>query len=786
MLENLSKTNFTILNGANLTNAVHLYDGDEIVISERAFRFATTRPTPASRTPFGTKTKSIVSASSAAAAVDENAAPNVKPKAPAKSALKPTSASSASASSSAAAVAKAKADADAKAQKEAAEAAAAAAAAAAQKAAEEAAAAAAAAAAQKEAEEAAAAAAKAAAAKAKAEKRARSNSLSKVEVKPRVEAEPTPAVPGTMATPSRKQKRKLAKTPKKPITMPTPVKQGIVEKSSKHKATYEMQAMPTPMRKSIVDKAVARPVTVPVMAMATPARAEIKAKSSKHRVVYDVDKKLETPVRAAISGAAGKHAAAYNYVEHHMATPIKEQLLAKASEPNAAFAPVEAVLHTPVRNELRSKADAFDRVRYAPGPKLESPLKKSIAEKSVQVAVAREQRLEAEKKAAEAKAAAEKAAAEEAAAKEKEAAAEKAAALAAEAKLAQEALEAKIKLEAEHKATLAAAEKALAEEEAAAEAAANDDVDGDDDDDEDDDDDDDDIQVNMPQRIANDAGMKTPVRKGAAPRTPDGRVRVMYVNEHTTGTPMRDALFAAATPIVAAEAPQDAHGMPTPLKLSIGAAATDAAIRRAVAAQKSLATAARETAADEDSVVMAKAPEAQQFKLFTVDVDAAASAIEAQLHGLEEKLSGKCTKPQMEEAVRAAIAAIRGVVANLSDAGASVAADVIEKCVAINAVAEEQALSKAAPVVDVVAVSEPVAVVVAEPVVVAAEEKKTRGRPRKSIAAVAEPVVAEAAPPTEKTPAKPKKASRKSIVEAPVEEEKEPETAVRRGGRARK
>ena len=43
------------------------------------------------------------------------------------------------------------------------------------------------------------------------------------------------------------------------------------------------------------------------------------------------------------------------------------------------------------KEEAEVKADAFARVRYAPGPKLESPLKKSIAEKSVQVAVAREQ-----------------------------------------------------------------------------------------------------------------------------------------------------------------------------------------------------------------------------------------------------------------------------------------------------------------------------------------------------------------------------------------------------------
>ena len=51
MIENLSKTNHTLLNGQNLIKPVHLHAGDVITVVERKFRFESTAPVPATRTP---------------------------------------------------------------------------------------------------------------------------------------------------------------------------------------------------------------------------------------------------------------------------------------------------------------------------------------------------------------------------------------------------------------------------------------------------------------------------------------------------------------------------------------------------------------------------------------------------------------------------------------------------------------------------------------------------------------------------------------------------------------
>ncbi len=770
MIENMSKTNSTTLNGANLTKAVHLYDGDLIVIVDRQFRFTTNRPTPTQRTPLiPKKTKSALAASKVSAAAkpadEENAAPNKAPASVKQSAaavpvvvVAPVTAlkteekqveekqADQEASTSTAAVEK-------KSKKE--------------------------------------------------EKRARSNSLGKVEMKARVEAEPTPVlstVTGTVATPKRKHKRTLAKAPKKPLTLATPLKQGIVERGAKEKIMYSKSAMPmpTPMRKSItakgksskpayeyMDKHLATPVkaaikvkgsqpntvfVAPEHTLATPMRNEIRAEG-RTKATYEYlhnDKHMATPIKAGIVEKGSKPNPAFAAPEHTLATPIKALIVEKGSVPNAAFAPVEHTLPTPVRTELNEVVAEADRLMYAPKPTLETPVKKSIAQTAPKVTQAYNERIAKE-------------AAEAEKAKLEAIAAAVAAAEAAE------------KATADQK----AAEQATAEEEdeqATVDGAEAEEADAEEREGDDDDDDDDDIQVNMPvrQQTVADQGMKTPTRKSAS-KTPDGRMHVMYVNEHNTGTPMRDALMAAATPI--AQAPvavlcEAVRGLPSPIKLMIGAAATDAAIRRAVAAQKAIVAANAES---NEQGLLSKASESQQFKLFTVDVDSAANAIEQQLAGLEEKMAGKCTKGQMEDAVRASIAAMRTIIGNLSDAGATVAADVVEKCIAINAVAEEQMAAKAEeaePAATAVVVKvEPTPKAESEDDVKAEETveekpKTSRGRPRKSMTAAATTSTS-----TEKTPRRARKSAAHVVAEEPepvaVAEGKPvaEESAARRRGR---
>jgi pSer/pThr/pTyr-binding forkhead associated (FHA) protein len=755
MIENLSKTNYTTLNGSTITTAVHLHDGDEILISERAFRFVSNRPKPAVRTPLVPKKTKSVKSSPAPAIASENDVPN---------ATKNNKASAVKAKLDAEA-AKAKAEAEAVA------------------------AAAAAAAAAKEAEEQAAAEAAAAAAKKAAEfkaARARSNSLTKVEMKARTDDEPIPALATAsgVATPKRKQKRHIAKTPKKPLTTMAPELQGdIVERALKPKSVVYGKPEPplaTPMRKSIISKAVARPAAHEMKSMATPMKKSIKQHEGKHSAMYDM-KSMATPVKTSIKKHNATHAAVYDMKS--LATPVRNGIASEgavASEQNAEkFARPEHTLQTPVRKSIPTAAAAFnDRNVYGAKPKLDTPVKQAIAVNATKLVEAREARVAAEAAAAKAKAEAEAAAA---AAKAKADAEAKAAAEAAAAalKAAEEEAAQKVKAEAEQKARLEAAEAAAkAEEEAervaavaaaaaaaeAADAAAAAEAENADDDDDDEDDDDDDIQVNMPKRAVSQSGMTTPVRSKAGSKSPNGRSRVMFVNEHTTGTPMRDALIAAATPI-AGSAVSSAPGMPKNLQLSIGAAATDAAIRRAVAAQKSMVASIDNGANDDAEAVIRKAPEEQPFKLFTVDVDSAAKSVEQQLSALEEKMSGKCTKAQLEDAVRSAVASIRDIVAHLSDAGAAVASDVVEKCIAINAVAEEQMAAQAE--VQAVVESE----VAAEPAEPVAEVKKpaARGRGRKSTAAekpveVAEPVVEEEQKPA--TPAKSTRSRKSAAAEA--------------------